>query len=73
MSTEVYDCIIIGAGIQGSSTAYHLAKNKQKTLLLEQVGSMTHAHYLLAILRCNGSPKQWKSGISTQSDFISFE
>lgn len=36
MSTEVYDCIVIGAGIQGSCTAYHLAKNKQKTLLLEQ-------------------------------------
>ncbi|KAI4886517.1 hypothetical protein NFI96_024885 [Prochilodus magdalenae] len=31
-----YDCIVIGAGIQGSFTAYHLAKNKKKTLLLEQ-------------------------------------
>lgn len=38
MSSEVYDCIVIGAGIQGSCTAYQLAKNKQKTLLLEQVG-----------------------------------
>lgn len=36
MSSEVYDCIVIGAGIQGSCTAYQLAKNKQKTLLLEQ-------------------------------------
>ncbi|KTF71581.1 hypothetical protein cypCar_00047398, partial [Cyprinus carpio] len=36
MSSEVFDCIVIGAGIQGSCTAYHLAKNKQKTLLLEQ-------------------------------------
>ncbi|XP_030633638.1 peroxisomal sarcosine oxidase [Chanos chanos] len=36
MSSEVYDCIVIGAGIQGSCTAYHLAKNQKKTLLLEQ-------------------------------------
>ncbi|XP_051962481.1 peroxisomal sarcosine oxidase [Xyrauchen texanus] len=34
--SEVYDCIVIGAGIQGSCSAYHLAKNKQKTVLLEQ-------------------------------------
>ncbi|KAK3531692.1 hypothetical protein QTP70_025925 [Hemibagrus guttatus] len=32
----VYEYIVIGAGIQGSSTAYHLAKNNKKTLLLEQ-------------------------------------
>ncbi|TSN39328.1 Peroxisomal sarcosine oxidase [Bagarius yarrelli] len=31
-----YECIVIGAGIQGSFTAYHLAKNNKKTLLLEQ-------------------------------------
>ncbi|XP_018556429.1 peroxisomal sarcosine oxidase [Lates calcarifer] len=37
MSTkEEYDCIVIGAGVQGSFTAYQLAKNNQKTLLLEQ-------------------------------------
>ncbi|XP_068568715.1 peroxisomal sarcosine oxidase isoform X1 [Cebidichthys violaceus] len=35
MSTN-YDCIVIGAGVQGSFTAYQLAKKKQKTLLLEQ-------------------------------------
>ncbi|MCI4385829.1 hypothetical protein PGIGA_G00055220 [Pangasianodon gigas] len=32
----VYECIVIGAGIQGSFTAYHLAKNNKNTLLLEQ-------------------------------------
>ncbi|CAJ1065934.1 peroxisomal sarcosine oxidase [Xyrichtys novacula] len=32
----VYDCIVIGAGVQGSFTAYHLAKKNKKTLLLEQ-------------------------------------
>ncbi|XP_059931589.1 peroxisomal sarcosine oxidase isoform X1 [Gadus macrocephalus] len=37
MSTEGdYDCIVIGAGVQGSFTAYQLAKKKQRTLLLEQ-------------------------------------
>ena len=38
MSTkEDYDCIVIGAGVQGSFTAYQLAKKNKKTLLLEQV------------------------------------
>ncbi|XP_012679509.1 peroxisomal sarcosine oxidase [Clupea harengus] len=36
MSSQIYDCIVIGAGIQGSCTAYYLAKNNKKTLLLEQ-------------------------------------
>ncbi|XP_041796914.1 peroxisomal sarcosine oxidase [Chelmon rostratus] len=37
MSTEAeYECIVIGAGVQGSFTAYQLAKNNKKTLLLEQ-------------------------------------
>lgn len=36
MDTNNFDCIVLGAGIQGSYTAYHLAKNKKKTLLVEQ-------------------------------------
>ncbi|NXM35506.1 SOX oxidase, partial [Oxyruncus cristatus] len=32
----VYDAIVIGAGIQGSFTAYHLAQRHRNTLLLEQ-------------------------------------
>lgn len=32
-----YDAIVIGAGIQGSFTAYHLAQRHRDTLLLEQV------------------------------------
>lgn len=34
---ELYDAIVIGAGIQGCFTAYHLAKHSKKVLLLEQV------------------------------------
>ncbi|KAM3875037.1 peroxisomal sarcosine oxidase [Diretmus argenteus] len=37
MSTRgEWDCVVIGAGVQGSFTAYQLAKKNQKTLLLEQ-------------------------------------
>uniref|UniRef100_A0A8C5E0L6 Peroxisomal sarcosine oxidase n=1 Tax=Gouania willdenowi TaxID=441366 RepID=A0A8C5E0L6_GOUWI len=33
---ERFDCIVIGAGVQGSFTAYQLAKKNKRTLLLEQ-------------------------------------
>uniref|UniRef100_A0A4X1TQH1 Peroxisomal sarcosine oxidase n=1 Tax=Sus scrofa TaxID=9823 RepID=A0A4X1TQH1_PIG len=33
---ELYDAIVIGAGIQGCFTAYHLAKHSRRVLLLEQ-------------------------------------
>uniref|UniRef100_A0A8V5HE49 Peroxisomal sarcosine oxidase n=1 Tax=Melopsittacus undulatus TaxID=13146 RepID=A0A8V5HE49_MELUD len=33
---DTYDAIVIGAGIQGSFTAYHLAQRHKDTLLLEQ-------------------------------------
>ncbi|XP_061574681.1 peroxisomal sarcosine oxidase [Cololabis saira] len=36
MMSGEFDCIVIGAGVQGSFTAYELAKRKKKTLLLEQ-------------------------------------
>ncbi|XP_061074087.1 peroxisomal sarcosine oxidase [Conger conger] len=36
MESEDFDCVVVGAGIQGSFTAYHLAKNNKRTLLLEQ-------------------------------------
>ena len=32
-----YDVIVIGAGINGSATAYELQQRKKKVLLLEQV------------------------------------
>ncbi|XP_056139879.1 peroxisomal sarcosine oxidase isoform X1 [Lampris incognitus] len=35
-TTQDWDCIVIGAGVQGSFTAYQLASKKKKTLLLEQ-------------------------------------
>ncbi|XP_060114938.1 peroxisomal sarcosine oxidase [Heteronotia binoei] len=35
-SSCLYEALVVGAGIQGSFTAYHLAKRGQKTLLLEQ-------------------------------------
>ncbi|XP_064612602.1 peroxisomal sarcosine oxidase-like [Liolophura sinensis] len=35
-ATDTYDAIVIGAGVEGSSTAYHLAKAGRSTLMLEQ-------------------------------------
>lgn len=37
----MYDVVVVGAGIEGSATAYNLAKAGQKTLLLEQVSIHT--------------------------------
>ncbi|GAB1296504.1 Peroxisomal sarcosine oxidase [Apodemus speciosus] len=34
--TDLWDAIVIGAGIQGCFTAYHLAKHSKRVLLLEQ-------------------------------------
>jgi len=34
-----YDVVVVGAGVEGSSTAYHLARSGSKVLLLEQVNS----------------------------------
>ncbi|XP_046546835.1 peroxisomal sarcosine oxidase-like [Haliotis rubra] len=36
MAEQVYDVIVIGSGVMGSSTAYSLAKKGRKTLILEQ-------------------------------------
>jgi sarcosine oxidase len=33
---KTYDAIVIGAGVMGSATAYHLAKDGRRVLLLEQ-------------------------------------
>ncbi|XP_026550201.1 peroxisomal sarcosine oxidase [Notechis scutatus] len=33
---QLFDALVLGAGIQGSCAAYHLARRRLKTLLLEQ-------------------------------------
>ncbi len=37
LARPVYDVIVVGAGVQGLATAWQLAKQNYKTLLLEQV------------------------------------
>lgn len=44
---ETYDAIVVGAGIEGSATAYQLAKSGKRTLLLEQVNLMMCSVYKL--------------------------
>ncbi|XP_073131903.1 probable sarcosine oxidase [Henckelia pumila] len=41
-SAQVFDVIVIGAGVMGSSTAYQTAKRGLKTLLLEQFDFLHH-------------------------------
>ena len=36
-SVSEWDCIVVGAGVVGSCTAYHLTKSGHRTLVLEQV------------------------------------
>ena len=40
---EFFDYIVIGAGINGSWTAYHLSKRGFKVLLLDQVSNRYHS------------------------------
>ena len=34
---DVQEVVVVGGGVEGSATAYHLAKTGHRTLLLEQV------------------------------------
>lgn len=49
--SDIYDVIVVGAGVEGSSTAYHLAKSGKRTLLLEQVGK--HLQFNTCSVICN--------------------
>ena len=54
--------IIVGGGIVGCSTAYHLAKMGQEVLLLDKAalasGSTWHAAWLVGQLRSNANITQ---------------
>lgn len=40
--SDIFEVIVVGAGIMGSSTAYQIAKSGKKTLLLEQFDFLHH-------------------------------
>ena len=46
----MYDVVVVGAGIEGSATAYYLLKKGLHVLLLEQVDYL--ANPAIATLRC---------------------
>ena len=35
--SEIWDCVVVGAGVIGSWTAYHLTQAGYNTLLIDQV------------------------------------
>lgn len=47
----MWDTIVVGAGIEGSAAAYHLARRGRKTLLLEQVGLLVSFQYRPMLVR----------------------
>ena len=52
---EYIDAIVVGAGVIGSSTVYHLVKNGQKTLLIEQV-IKSYGTFGKAMKKYHGAP-----------------
>ena len=53
---DILDCIVIGAGIQGSATTYHLAKRGLSVLMMDQVSCIVHSVIVpLRSLRNKGS------------------
>ncbi|NWZ81890.1 SOX oxidase, partial [Poecile atricapillus] len=66
---STYDVIVIGAGIQGSFTAYHLAQRHKDTLLLEQFllpHSRGSSHGQSRIIR-RAYPQQYYSRMMPES------
>jgi glycine/D-amino acid oxidase-like deaminating enzyme len=56
-----YDYIVIGAGINGTWTGYHLAKLEKKVLVIEQVVSLRQAQKREPILRLlNFQLQRWR-------------
>ena len=49
---KIYDVIVVGAGIEGSATAYYLSKQGKTTLLLEQVFRFFSQHVPVSNIFC---------------------
>ena len=63
----MYDFVVIGAGINGSWTALHLAKRNTNVLLLEQVRN----HRIITIFFHTTYVKKARAKISCNSSYIS--
>ena len=48
---RIYDAIVVGAGVEGSATAYSLAKQGKDVLLLEQVRDCGRDRALQKLMR----------------------
>ena len=62
-----YDCIIVGAGVLGSSSAYQLAKDGYKVLLLDQVSLTLCLRFSCMHVRFFRNPLFYKQNIQMQN------
>ncbi len=68
---ETADCVVIGAGIVGTSAAYWLARAGLKVVLLERAASVPNSRAATGAgaasrtampANCRSRPKAWRSG-----------
>jgi len=56
-----YDAVVIGAGVEGSSTAYNIAnKGVKRVALLEQVKTCVLLAHVIILLVVSTWPQSWK-------------
>jgi len=61
---EPYDFLIVGAGIAGLSSAYHLAKDGYRVLVLERSNSKDNASFNSTAMMCHDPDVDWQDVVA---------